>query len=173
MRSQAGPPLAVRPDRSPHVAAGPDPDRVELQQPRLGRGAGEGGRRRRRQHAGEEGPGRGQQQSRRQRLFSARRSPAAAAAAAGAASPSAGEGDVSPHTAAGKTRAPSPHRIPAANSGTSPGMERLTNIPVYGCFGDQRSAGPLNECDVEWRLLFSLQGNQQQQVCVNPAGYQH
>lgn len=136
MRTQAGPPLAVRPDRSPHGAAGPDPDRVELQQPRLGRGAGEG-RRRRRQPAGEEGPGRGQQQSRRQRLFSARRSPAAAA---GAASPSAGEGDVSPHTAAGKT----PHQIPTENR-THRGWSG-SRASVYGCFADRRSAGPLDEC---------------------------
>lgn len=93
--SQVGPPVAVRPDSSPHGAAGADADCVELQQPRLRRRQGE----RRRQRAGKEGPGRGQQ-SRRQRLF-----PARGPAAAAAASSSAGEGDVSSHTAAGKTDA--------------------------------------------------------------------
>uniref|UniRef100_A0A8C4HYW0 Xylosyltransferase 1 n=1 Tax=Dicentrarchus labrax TaxID=13489 RepID=A0A8C4HYW0_DICLA len=92
--SQVGPPVAVRPDSSPHGAAGADADCVELQQPRLRRRQGK----RRLQHAGEEGPGR-RQQSHWQRLYPAR-GPAAAAA-----SSSAGEGDVSPHTAAGKANA--------------------------------------------------------------------
>lgn len=91
--SQVGPPVAVRPDSSPHGAAGADPDCVELQQPRLRRRQGK----RRLQRAGEEGPGR-RQQSRWQRLF-----PARGPGAAAAASSSAREGDVSPHTAAGKT----------------------------------------------------------------------